>query len=86
MTGKRAKTGGRKKGTPNKISGDLRELVLGALSDAGGRAYLRKQADENPSAYMSLLGKCLPKEITGADGAPLMASSVIVIGGTDAPN
>lgn len=78
------KTGGRKKGTPNKITGDLREMVLGALSDAGGQAYLHKQAQESPTAFLSLLGKCLPKEITGADGASLMPSPVIFIGGADA--
>lgn len=40
-------------------------------------------------AAQILLGKIVsdaPKEITGAEGAPLMASPVIVIGGTDASN
>ena len=43
------KTGGREKGTPNKISGALREMILGALDDAGGQAYLMRQAQENPA-------------------------------------
>jgi len=66
---KRSKTGGRKKGTPNKVTGDLRGMVLGALADAGGRAYLAKQAKKNPNAFMSLLGRCLPKDITNSDGS-----------------
>jgi hypothetical protein len=66
---KRPKTGGRKKGTPNKVTGDLRSMVLGALADAGGRKYLAKQAKQNPGPFMALLGKCLPKDITNSDGS-----------------
>lgn len=61
--------GGRKKGTPNKVTGDLRAMVLGALSDAGGQDYLTKQAKKNPKAFMALLGRCLPKDITNSDGS-----------------
>lgn len=63
------KTGGRKKGTPNKVTGDLRSMVLGALEDAGGRAYLAEQARKSPGAFLSLLGRCLPKDITNSDGS-----------------
>ena len=59
----RIKTGGRKAGTPNRMPSALRQLILGALDDAGGQAYLARQAIENPCAFMALLGKCLPKEI-----------------------
>jgi hypothetical protein len=72
---KRQKTGGRQKGTPNKVTGELRELVLGALSELGGMDYLVRQGRENPNAYLTLLGKCLPKEITGANGVPLIPSA-----------
>ena len=52
-----------KHGSPKAIV-DLREMVLGALSDAGGREYLYQQATaQNPSAFMALVGKCLPKEM-----------------------
>lgn len=30
------KTGGRQKGTPNKINADLKAMILGALDEAGG--------------------------------------------------
>lgn len=66
---KKPKTGGRKKGTPNKVTGDLRAMVLGALADAGGQKYLLKQAKANPNAFMKLLGQCLPKDITNSDGS-----------------
>lgn len=62
---KGVKTGGRTKGTPNKVSADLREMIHGALSDVGGREYLVSQAKENPTGFMTLLGKTLPKDITG---------------------
>jgi hypothetical protein len=54
------KTGGRKKGTPNKINANLREMILGALSAAGGCDYLVAQAHQNPAAFMTLVGKVLP--------------------------
>jgi hypothetical protein len=68
------KTGGRKKGTPNKISGALKEAILEAAEQAGGEhgtvGYLVVQAHANPAAFMSLLGKVLPMTIadTGQNG------------------
>jgi hypothetical protein len=61
------KTGGRKKGTPNKISSALKDAILQAAENAGGEdgivGYLVVQALNNPSAFMSLLGKVLPMTI-----------------------
>lgn len=57
------KTGGRVAGTPNKITADLRDMILGALEDVGGRRYLASKAEENPGPFLALVGKCLPKEI-----------------------
>lgn len=54
---------GRPKGVPNKITRDIKAMIEGALEDAGGRAYLARQADENPAAFMTLVGKILPREI-----------------------
>lgn len=60
--------GGRKKGTPNKVTADLREMVFGALERVGGIDYLARQAEENPSAFIPLLGKAMPKELTTGSG------------------
>lgn len=68
--------GGSRKGIPNKVTADLKAMILGALSDAGGQKYLQRQADENPAAFMTLVGKCMPKEITGADGKPLIPTKL----------
>lgn len=67
---------GRVKGVQNKITKDLKAMVLGALDKSGGVDYLQRQAGENPAAFMTLLGKCLPKEITGADGSPLVPTKI----------
>jgi hypothetical protein len=58
------KTGGRKPGTPNKITASLKEMILSALDGVGGEEYLKEQATKNPTAFMSLIGKVLPMDIT----------------------
>jgi len=66
----RSKTG-RSKGTPNKTTRLLKDAILMAAERAGGpgglTAYLERQADENPVAFMSLLSKVLPTQLA-ADG------------------
>jgi hypothetical protein len=68
---KGAKTGGRRKGTPNKVTGTLKDMILGALGDAGGQAYLVKQAQQNPAAFLTLVGKVLPLQVTGENGGAI---------------
>jgi hypothetical protein len=65
------KTGGRAKGTPNKITKALKDMILGALDDAGGQAYLTTQAKDNPAAFMALIGRVLPTNIADETGEPL---------------
>ena len=76
------KTGGRKKGTPNKISSVLKEAILEAAEQAGGEdgiaGYLVVQAHANPVAFMGLLGKVLPMTLTEESAiaaAPMMGES-----------
>jgi hypothetical protein len=40
----------------------LREMILGALDDAGGQDYLAEQAHKNPAAFLALVGRVLPRE------------------------
>jgi hypothetical protein len=58
-------TGGSRKGKPNKITRDIKEMVVGALAAAGGQNYLQEQSGKNPAAFMALVGKVLPLQITG---------------------
>lgn len=65
---------GRPKGVPNRVTMQLKDMILQALDGAGGAAYLQRQADENPSAFLSLVGKVLPMTVqhSGHDGGPLV--------------
>jgi hypothetical protein len=72
------KKGGRQKGTTNKINRDLKEMILTALNGVGGVKYLQEQAAENPTAFISLIGKVLPHTIQGDANHPL--SIVIATG------
>lgn len=60
------KIGGRKKGEPNKSTAQLKDMILTALSDAGGVEYLVRQASENPTAFLSLVGKVLPLQVNAS--------------------
>jgi hypothetical protein len=73
---KRQKTGGRVKGTPNKVTSTLKDMILQALDQQGGAEYLYRQADENPAAFMTLVGKVLPMQVTGAEGGPIAFQEV----------
>jgi hypothetical protein len=66
-----AKTGGRRKDTPNKLNADVKAMILAALDAKGGQKYLERQADENPTAFMTLVGKIIPLQVTGKDGGPI---------------
>jgi hypothetical protein len=65
------KTGGRQKGTPNKTTKALKDMILEALDRKGGADYLERLADDEPVAFAGLLGKVLPMQITGEGGGAL---------------
>lgn len=67
---------GRPKGSRNKLSGQLKEMVLTALDDSGGVDYLVKQAEANPAAFLTLLGKVLPMTIAGDPDSPLAITEI----------
>ena len=65
------KTGGRRKGTPNKFTGDLRQMILGALAEVGGQDYLVRRARKHPGAFLVLLGKLTPTQMAGTGDGPV---------------
>lgn len=71
------KTGGRVRGTPNKLTGELKDMILKALSDVGGVAYLKARAADNPTAFLTLVGKVLPLQVTGKDEKPLIPPGAV---------
>ena len=52
----------RPKGASNAANRSLREMILGALEDAGGQDYLAEHAHKNPAAFLGLVGRVLPRE------------------------
>ncbi len=74
------KTGGRQKGTPNKVTALLKEAIILAAEKCGRDmqgtggvvGYCEFLAQEHPQTFATLLGKVLPLQLTGGDGdAPL---------------
>ncbi len=77
MAGKgKPKTGGRQKGTTNKLTADVKAMVLEALSKAGGVKYLLAQAQTNPNAFLTLVGKVLPLTLAGDPDSPVTVQAI----------
>lgn len=75
MAGKgQPKTGGRAKGTTNKLTADVKAMVLEALDKAGGVDYLLTQSEKNPTAFLTLVGKVLPLTLAGDPDHPLVTA------------
>lgn len=54
---------GRPAGAQNRIPAEIKDLIRGALEEAGGQDYLVRQANANPVAFLGLLGKIIPQEV-----------------------
>lgn len=54
---------GRPKGSPNKTTAAVKDMILAALDKAGGEDYLLTQSEENPTAFLTLIGKVLPLDV-----------------------
>lgn len=71
-----APTPGRKKGQVNKTTALLKDAILEAAVQAGKKeglvGYLTRQADDNPAAFLTLLGKVLPLTLQGDPEKPLV--------------
>ncbi len=59
----RAKTGGRKKGTPNKTPGRVAEALQSAFEGVGGEEALIEYAKDDPAGFYKLYAKMLPSKI-----------------------
>ena len=75
--GKRANSGGnrsgagRKKGSPNKLSADVKAAIMAAFDEVGDADYLKTVAQTDPRTFCTLLGKILPTQVAGdADTGP----------------
>ena len=66
-----AKTGGRKRGTPNVVTAEVKDAILKAFTTVGGEKYLVKVAKEDVRTFCTLLGKVLPTQLEGDLGLTL---------------
>lgn len=79
MAKNRTKTGGRQKGTPNKVTVILKDGIMAAMEQCGydtkGRdgvvGYLKRMAIRKPEQFLRLVEKLLPYQLTGKDGGPM---------------
>ena len=71
---------GRGKGNLNKNTAAIKDMIDKALREAGGVEYLKIQALENPSAFLGLIGKILPKDINvgGQSGNPIIIKEIML--------
>lgn len=77
--GVNGRKGGRPRGVPNKVTSELKDMILKALDEAGGVAYLKTQATASPSAFLSLVGRVLPLQVQGDPDKPLVPGSVSIV-------
>lgn len=64
---------GRPKGAQNKLTKDLKQMILAALDKAGGVEYLERRANDprTASAFLALVGKVLPMTVAGDPENPV---------------
>lgn len=60
---------------PNKATKELKDMIRGALDEAGGQAYLVSVAKERPQAFCALIAKIIPTDLK----ASLQVSGGIVM-------
>ena len=57
------KTGGRKKGSINKATAEIKDMLRQALDESGGVEYFKAQARENPVSFNTLIAKIIPADV-----------------------
>jgi len=69
---------GRPKGSLDKGNKLIREMIVDALDKAGGVEYLQSVAQSHPAAFLSLIGKVMPVQVTGDGGGPVVTRIELV--------
>lgn len=68
---------GKKPGTLNHNTKLVKDMVAKALEMAGGETYLLSQAKDNPTAFLTLVGKLIPVQLGGdPNGVPVALQEV----------
>lgn len=71
---------GRVKGVPNKNTTAIKDMILHALEGVGGVDYLMAKANDprTAGAFLGLVAKVMPTQVTGLDGGKISASLEVV--------
>jgi hypothetical protein len=72
----RAKTGGRQKGTPNRVTAMVKDAIVEAAEAVGEdgkgkgklKGYLSRLAVDEPRAFAGLLGRVIPLQVNNGNG------------------
>jgi hypothetical protein len=70
------KLGGRKKGTPNRLTVEAKEAFRLAAEGMGGVPALTEWGASAPDKFWPLYARLIPLEVTGKDGSPLVPSTI----------
>jgi hypothetical protein len=61
------KIGGRKAGTPNKLTATFREAVLFTYDGIGGHEAFKRWATDNPGEFYKIAARLIPTEMSVKD-------------------
>lgn len=72
---------GKPKGAVNKTTAEIKDMIRQALDGAGGVEYLIERANDprTASAFLSLVGKVLPMQLTGEGGGPIKVARIELV-------
>lgn len=75
----RIKTGGRQKGTPNKLNATAKDNIASVFNQLGGTASMADWARENRGEFYKIYARLLPidAQISGVDGGPIQSRVMV---------
>ena len=77
------KTGGRKPGSPNKVTAVAKSAIATAAEGLGGAKRLQAWASESPANerlfWSQIYTKLLPLQVTGNEGQPLVPNAISIV-------
>ncbi len=74
------KTGGRKSGTPNRLTAAAKDAFSFAFSEIGGAESLADWARANRTEFYKLYARMIPQELTGPGDGPVVVKVVDMTG------
>ena len=63
VKGQSGNPAGRHPGTPNRVTSAVREAVLAAFDEVGGKNYLVRLAQDDPKTFCALLARLVPMQL-----------------------